>query len=1240
MDKTAIRNYAVAARRKLIEAVRQKAFALYIFEDGALPPEEAYHRLRADGIFLTPSQSEARQRLVSELATLGDTLDNETAYSHVMEEVAYTWFNRLIALRFMEVNDYLPSGIRILSSLDKGRVEPDAMREAERLDYVDQKKIAELRADASAGAAAKLYRYILIAQCNALSEILPGMFEKLGDYTELLLPDSLYAKGGIVHDLVNAIAEDDFRDQVQVIGWLYQYYIAEKKDEVFANLKRNIKINKETIPAATQLFTPEWIVKYMVENSLGRLWLERDRAESGLSSEYMNASYYGWKYYVEEAEQELEVAEQLRALRAQSPIKRPEDIRLIDPCMGSGHILVYAFDVLYQIYQSWGYAERDIPNLILTHNLYGLDIDDRAGQLAYFALMMKARSYNRRFFRQESIPQPMVYAFVETGKAQKLHLKLMGQGMMPQERQWRIDEIEYLMDLFVNAREYGSISKIERKLDYTALRRFVKDSALGQMDWQAQGIEHTERVLLSILDLAEALALKYDVVVTNPPYMGSSGMGSKLSDYVKAKYPDSKADLFAVFIERCGELTKGNCYQAMITQHSWMFLSSYENLRAKLMQNDIVSMAHLGARAFEEIGGEVVQTTSFVIRKCKLPCYRGGYHRLISATSQMGKEKMYLAGEKFYKAQQEDFSTIPGTPIAYWISEKTRKAFASTILNDVYPPKAGLSTGDNDRFLRFFWEVSMCRIFFNGNCRDELRHMSAQQKWVPMTKGGNFRRWYGNNEYILNFAFDGIDLKYWLEHNPNDPKTNSFSRYIRNYDKYLLSGISFNDVSAGKTSFRLQPNGFIPNARGPFIYSADYALLGYLNTNVCLYFLNIIAPTLTFNVGDVARIPYLNADNENIAMLVKENVSYSKIDWDSFETSWDFKRHPLLQYGASLYSGLGDGVNRPTSDIGVSNALWIYEKNAPVHATVETSFNMWQHATEERFNQLKSNEEELNRIFIDIYGLQDELTPEVEDKDVTIRKADLGRDIRSFLSYAVGCMFGRYSLDEPGLIYAGGQFSMSRYKTYLPEEDNIIPIGSADYFDDDIVVRFTDFVRKVYGEDTLGENLNFIADALYPSGSGSARERIRRYFLNDFYKDHVKIYQKRPIYWLLDSGKSDGFKALVYLHRYDKFTVARVRTDYLHPLQRKYEAEVNRLDMLSASTENIREKAAYRKEIDTLRLKMEECRVYDQVVSHIAHQQIELDLDDGVKVNYAKFQDVAVPKDNGKTEKMDLLAKI
>lgn len=1218
MDKTAIKNYAAAARRQLIDAVRQKAYQLYIREELALPTQEAKSALMNDGIFLTSGQYKSRERLVSEISRRVDELGAEKGYNAVMEEIAYTWFNRLIALRFMEVNDYLPSGIRVLSSVDKGRAEPDAVREADRLDYVDQDKIAEYRDSSSQ----ELYKYILVSQCNALSSILPGMFEKIGDYTELLLPDALYSKGGIVHDLVHGIVEEDFRDQVQIIGWLYQYYISEKKDEVFAGLKKNIKINKETIPAATQLFTPEWIVRYMVENSLGRLWLEHCPPSMACGNA-ADALREHWAYYIDEAEQDEAVEKQLRELRRQYTFDNPAQIKIIDPCMGSGHILVYAFDVLHQIYLSQGYAGREIPNLILQNNIYGLDIDKRAAQLAYFALMMKARSYNRRFFRQESIPGAHVHAVIESDGAQRHHLEYMGQEMPEAERRQCRDDLSYLISFFSDAREYGSILKIDRTLDYDQLRRFVEDCHLGQLDIYTEGIDQTERILLEILSVAEIMTQKYDVVVTNPPYMGSSGMGAKLSEYVKKEYPDSKSDMSTVFMERTLDICKQNGFMAMINIPVWMFLSSYEKLREKLLKsNTIVNMLHFGRGVF----GSDFGTTAFVIEKAYNYAYKTTYRKLYlkqgAVDSLEQKEKWFFSNIGKYIVTQENYKRIPGLPIAYELSGKAILPFTKNpVLKDIASPKAGLATGDNESFQRNWFEVAVFNIGFNYTDVDETH--SGQHKWFPCNSGGAFRKWATNDELVVDWQYDGKRIRGFR--NP----AGKLAARPQNTRYYFKRGLTWNKISASKFTVKYKDSGSIFDDTSRLAFVEDESkllyIIGFLCSNVCFEYLRILNPSMSFINSDLERLPivFSQVHFEIIDDLVAQNIAISRTDWDSFETSWDFKTHPLIthrQYKTLCGEPSVEGVRR--------------------NGSIDLSYNAWKHFTEMQFKRLKSNEEELNRIFIEIYGLQDELTPEVEDKDVTIRKAGLQRDIRSFISYAVGCMFGRYSLDEPGLVFAGGEFDMASYKTFLPENDNILPIGANDYFDDDIVVRFVDFVRVVFGEDTLQESLDFIADALYPNGSGTSREKIRRYLLNDFYKDHVKTYQKKPIYWLFDSGKQSGFKALVYLHRYDKFTVARVRTDYLHPLQRKYESEIGRLEMLTGVTEKAGEKAAYRKEIEVLRKRIEECLVYDQVMAHIAHQAIELDLDDGVTVNYAKFQGVEVPRDDGKTMSMDLFGKI
>lgn len=1167
MNKTAVKNYAVEARKKWIRAIQQQAAFYGCTEEGSLSEPELVRQLADKGVYLSADEKDAWNRLRMDIDSKG--------YQNTIEEVAYTWFNRLIAIRFMEVNRYLPSSIRVLSSEEEDRLEPDCVREYERLDFIDQNMVAQLASESDE----KLYRYILIEQCRALGKIMPKMFTHIASYAALLLPDRLYIKDGLVYDLTHKIEEKDFKKQVEILGWLYQYYISEKKDEVFASLKKNVKISRENIPAATQLFTPEWIVKYMVENSLGRLWLEYGRRGMAHGNDGDNLRRK-WTYYIDEAEQETEVAQQLEELRAGNQIADPTLIKIIDPCMGSGHILVYAFDVLYQIYAQQGYAERDIPDLIISHNIYGLDIDERACQLAYFALMMKARSYNRRFFRRENpedVPQPQVYS--------------------PQG--------------YEEGMEYGSLVKVEELEGRPVENEVIK---LFDIPYEVQ---------LNTWNFRRLLHQKYDVVVTNPPYMGASGMEKKLADYVKKYYPDSKADMFAVFIEKCGEMLKPAGYQAMITQHAWMFLSSYEKLRAKLMRRSIINMAHLGARAFEEIGGEVVQTTAFVMAKQHTSNYEATYVRLTDFNNQIAKEKAFFNSKNQYLAKQENFEKISGEPIAYWASEVVYNIFEnSRKLNTYSTVKHGLSTGKNDLFVRNWFEVCFNDVDVTLTDREQINELS--QKYVPYNKGGEYRKWYGNATYVLWYDILGQEKMNSLTGHRHDGK-----------DYYFHEGITWSFVSSNNFGVRYTPTGFAFDVAGSSLFPTHemiYYLCGFLCSKLSQYFLKMQNPTLNFQVGNISQLPIIVANESKIRTIAKTCIQYEKTDWDSFETSWDFQTHPLIIYRQSV-SGLKEGYVADS----ISGLLW--ENQSWV---IKNSYEAWEYNAQLRFDTLKANEEELNRIFIDIYGLQDELTPEVEDKDVTVRKADLGREIRSFISYAVGCMFGRYSLNIPGLAYAGGEWDKSKYSCYIPEDDNILPITDAEYFDDDIVVRFIDFVKVVYGKDTLAENLEFIANALYPNANTTARESIRRYFQNDFFKDHCRIYQKRPIYWLFDSGKQNGFKALIYLHRYDKYTVARVRTEYLHPLQRKYEAEIERMSKLTILPEtSARDKGAYKKQIEKINKQIAECRAYDQIIAHIAAQTIELDLDDGVKVNYEKFQGVEVPREDNKgTVKMNLLGKI
>ena len=1198
MNKTAIKNFAVWARRKLISDVTNRAAMLGVTETGiAQPLPQSTRDLQffdvgtRDYVEISGAQIEQRNALLSVLRSKEKTSDYKTAFRSVVEETAYTWFNRLIAVRFMEVNDYLPSRVRVLSSENPGKLEPDLVTNPFEtdLDFTPEER-DEILLMKDQNRLDELFRMLFIKQCNALGEQLSELFEQIADYTELLLTISFTDQDGVVYHLTHDISEDDFNvekeGQVEIIGWLYQYYNTEPKDEVFALLKKNVKITKERIPAATQIFTPDWIVRYMVENSLGRLWVE------GHTNEDLQS---GWKYYLEEAEQEPEVRSQLAEIRQEYAKLQPEDIKFIDPCMGSGHILVYAFDVLMQIYTANGYMERDAAKNILENNLYGIDIDTRAYQLAYFAVMMKARQYNRRILREGV--RPNLLAVKDPAPHSAASLKLLG-DLEPLGRR--------LVEDFKDAEEYGSILQpkyTKEELDaldarLAELRQREYDDFLVQ-----QEANECASVMTPLSRQARIMAQKYDVVATNPPYMGSGGMSAKLSEYVKKYYPDSKADLFAVFIERCGQMTRKNGYQAMITQHAWMFLSSYEKLRTKLLVVDIISLAHLGARAFEEIAGEVVQTASFVLCRRHLRDYAGTYCRLIEPTTQKGKEDMFLSAENRFSAQQEKFRLIPGSPISYWVSEKLFDDFTTgTQLREIATPKQGVATTDNNRFVRLWQEVSFDGIGFGFSSPAEAAE--SLNKWFPFNKGGEFNKWYGNRSHVVNYQYDGKEIKENVLKKYPYLKTPDF--VVKNSSYYFGECISWSKIALSNVCFRFYESGFIFSDAGMALFiekTKQHPVFGLLNSKVAFEILQIIAPSTNFESGHMERIPVLNGvfENNDISINVQKAIQISKQDWDSFETSWDFKWHPMIP---KCFEG-------------------------PDYAyRVEDFYHFWEEQCEERFQKLKAKEEELNRIFIEIYGLQDELTPEVEDKDVTVRRADLQRDIKSLISFAIGCMFGRYSLSKQGLCYAGGEWDDSCYGgAFLPDADNCIPITDEAYFEDDIVGRFADFLRVVYGEATLEENMQFVADAL-GGGGKTPRDTIRQYFLKDFFKDHCQTYSvtgsgKRPIYWLFDSGKQNGFKALVYMHRWNADTVGNLRVEYLHRMQNIYEREIESCQDTIDNGLNNREIAAATKRKEKLIKQQKECRDYDVKVAHIALSRIDIDLDDGVKVNYRKVQTAA-----------------
>lgn len=1169
MNKNAIKKFATEARRELISRVSQRALKYDISEKESGNPNDD----SVNGHLLSSTEKKQRAALIEQI--------QEKGYEQVMEEVAYTWFNRFSALRFMEVNAYLPSRVRVFTDEDNA-FKPQILTEAIHLelDGLDMEKVYAYK---DANDSDELYKYLLITQCNALNSVLPGMFQKIADYTELLFPDNLLREGSVIQQMIELIPEEDWKDQVQIIGWLYQYYNSEKKDDVFAALKKNVKITKENIPAATQLFTPDWIVRYMVENSLGRLWLEGhpDVKEQLLPTEEEQSAYAAgsrdpedrkWHYYLEEAEQEPEVQAQLAEIRKDYAALTPDQLKVIDPCAGSGHILAYMFDVLMQIYESYGYTTRDAVASIVENNLYGLDIDDRAAQLAYFAVMMKARQYDRRFFSRGI--QPHVYAIAESNHVDHFAVEYFCKG--DAKLTTAMDTI--LRELH-DAKEYGSILTVTPQdwaMLYERFAEITKDIHMSR--------ETALRELLPLVQVAEALAQKYDISVTNPPYMGSANMSVKLFDYIKSYYADYKSDLFAAFILRMKQFSKAYGMYALITQQAWMFKSSYRNLRPEIYQNAIINMLHLGAHAFDELAGEVVQTVTYVQKNWHCMKYLGKYIALDKFESEEKKKDAYLDNPELYFSKTENFMELPNQPTAYWASSKQAECFSKfkALSESGITACAGLNTSDNGRFVRLWQEVDIDKIGFGCSSHEEL--LNKKKKYALFNKGGGFRKWYGNQYFLIAFDMENFNV------------LATIGNHLPSRQYYFRPCITWNRISSAESfSARMCDSGYAFDDVSPSAFLArddfNYAI-GLMNSKPFCRLLCVMNRGMKTETGNIQKVPY--AKNQQIKNRVEKisnyNIDIARNDWDAFEASWNFLRHPLI-------------------------------RKVP---TIAEAFEQWKTECDERFNQLKANEEELNRIFINIYGLQDELTPEVEDKDVTVRKADLGRDIRSFISYAVGCMFGRYSLDVDGLAYAGGVWDAGKYVSFAADKDNIIPICDDEYFEDDIVGRFIEFVKTVYGADTLDENLKFIVDAL--GGKGQPKDILRNYFLTDFFKDHCNIYQvtgsgKRPIYWLFDSGKKNGFKALIYMHRYQPDTIARIRTDYVHEQQARYRTAIADLEARAANA-STSERVKLNKQLKVLNDQATEIHDYEEKIHHLADQMISIDLDDGVKVNYAKFQDV------------------
>lgn len=1162
MHKTELKNFAISARRELIEKVALRAKLFGIDEKNGLKIEEKFGQLIVNGETYPLNWRLAFQSLARQLEIKG--------YQQLIEEVAYTWFNRIIAIRYMELHGYLPERVNVLSS-STGKVEPDILTEFESMDLdVDKDQIKRLIRE---GDTEQAYRKLFIAQCNALHHILDFLFEKINDYTELLLPDYLLDSESIISKLVKNDALTESFQEVEVIGWLYQYYNTEPKEKVFANLKKNKKIEKYDIPAATQLFTPKWIVQYMVENSLGQLWLEAN-PNSPLKEKM--------RYYIEPAEQEEDVKQKLEEIRYKNV--NLEEITIIDPCCGSGHILVYAFELLYQMYEEAGYPSGDIPQLILEKNLYGLDIDDRAAQLASFTLLMKGREKSRRILRKKV--NLNIYAIQESNQLDSESIaRLLG------ENEKEYFEIKTTIGMFFNAKNLGSIIE-PYNLDYGKYLKRIDKLNNDQISIENYHVYDQLNEIKILLNLAKIISSEYDIVVTNPPYMGHSGMNSDLSKYIKEHFPNTKGDLSTVFMEVSLKFAKENGFVSQINIPSWMFLGTYEKLRVNLINNKtFYSLLHLGRGIF----GADFGTTSFVIRNCSIKNFIGTYKRLFesqSAVDSLERKKIRFFEEKPYFTKQTNFLKINGTPFTYWAKDIDFKIFTENPkITDVAKAKQGLATGDNNRFLRYWFEVNKSRIGFGYKSSSEAKE--SNKKWFPYNKGGEFRKWFGNNQYVVNWENDGEEIK-----NFKDEKGKLRSR-PQNTDFYFKEAITWSKVTIGGFSVRYIPNGFLFDVAGCSIFLDEnetekeiYYYLGLLNSKVTRRILQFLSPTVNYEVGHISNIPIKKDDNSRIYSLVKECFGIAKDEWDSKETSWDFKTHSFLKFNKD-------------------NNL------------ISMAFDDYRDYRNKQISQMKANEEELNSIFINLYDLQTELTPEVPEEQITMHKANRIDDTKSFLSYFIGCIMGRYSLDVEGLAYAGGEWDESKYQTFKPNKYGLILLTDEYYFEDDIIARLREFLSVTFGEETVEENLQWLAESLEMKRNETAEERLRRYFLDEFFKDHCQVYQKRPIYWLVDSGKQKGLRTLIYMHRYQPDTMATIRFEHLQEIQTKYNNEIDAVNLrITNPNLSATEKRELEKRRERFQKRLEELLEFDKKLAEYANAQIVIDLDDGVKVNYAKFEKV------------------
>ncbi|WXP15997.1 BREX-1 system adenine-specific DNA-methyltransferase PglX [Escherichia coli] len=1209
MNTNNIKKYAPQARNDFRDAVIQKLTTLGIAADkkGNLQIAEAEtigETVRYGQFDYPLSTLPRRERLVKRARELG--------FEVLVEHCAYTWFNRLCAIRYMELHGYLDHGFRMLSH-------PETPAAFEVLDHVPEvaeallpeskAQLVEMKLSGNQDEA--LYRELLLGQCHALHHAMPFLFEAVDDEAELLLPDNLTRTDSILRGLVDDIPEEDW-EQVEVIGWLYQFYISEKKDAVIGKV-----VKSEDIPAATQLFTPNWIVQYLVQNSVGRQWLQT-YPDSPLKDKM--------EYYIEPAEQTPEVQAQLAAITPASI--EPESIKVLDPACGSGHILIEAYNVLKNIYEERGYRGRDIPQLILENNIFGLDIDDRAAQLSGFALLMMARQDDRRIFTrdvrlnivslQESLHLDIAKLWQQLNFHQQVQTGSMGDMFAENTALTQTDSAEYQLLMrtlkrFVNAKTLGSLIQVPQE-EEAELKVFL--DALYRLEQKGDFQQKAAaKAFIPFIQQAWILAQRYDAVVANPPYMGGKGMNGELKEFAKNNFPDSKADLFAMFMQHAFSLLKENGFNAQVNMQSWMFLSSYEALRGWLLNNKtFITMAHLGARAFGQISGEVVQTTVWVVNNNHTEFYRPVFFRLINGSEEEKKSALISRKNMFNHTLQNDFKKIPGEPIAYWVSDIYRDIFTqSPALSSIAKPRQGLATSDNNRFLKLWYEPSLRKINFSAkDCADAL---NSQAKWFPCQKGGSYRKWFGNHEYLVNWENDGRELLDFAASLYGSP-----TRTIKNIPFYFREGATWSTISSSDFSIRYSPTGFISETKGAVCFADDkdilLSILGFGNSKLVNYFLKSLSPTLDYHEGPIGKLPFKGKLKAQVLENVVNLIAISEEDWNTEETSWGFKKHPITKL---------DNLNY-----------------------LQASFEAFKNDVQETIIRTQQLEEFNNKEIIREYGLESELNYKVSLEEITLTvnpdykysgttddksKRMQSDSLSSLLSYAIGCMMGRYSLDREGLVYAhegnkgfADLVAEGAYKTFPADSDGILPLMDDEWFDDDVTSRVKEFVRTVWGEEHLQENLEFIAEslclyAIKPKKGESALETIRRYLSTQFWKDHLKMYKKRPIYWLFSSGKEKAFECLVYLHRYNDATLSRMRTEYVVPLLARYQANIDRLnDQLDEASGG--EATRLKRERDSLIKKFSELRSYDDRLRHYADMRISIDLDDGVKVNYGKFGDL------------------